>query len=52
MKAKFVTVNFNNSAETIKFIESVSTFAGADLYFEIVIVDNFSEKSDLNFLQR
>ena len=51
MKAKFVTVNFNNSGETIKFIESVSKFASADLYFEIVIVDNLSEKSDLNLLQ-
>jgi len=51
MRVKFVSVNFNSSAETIKFIESVSSLASAAVHFEIVIVDNLSEESDLNSLQ-
>jgi GT2 family glycosyltransferase len=50
MKAKFVTVNFNNSVETIKFIESLRKLYITELYFEIVIVDNCSQTSDLNNL--
>lgn len=52
MKVKFISVNFNNSGETIKFIKSVNKFRSTEVEIQIVIVDNLSDKPDLRLLQQ
>jgi GT2 family glycosyltransferase len=45
MNISLITVNFNKSDATIKLLESLKQ--GADQDFEMIVVDNASEKSDV-----
>ena len=46
----FITINYNSSSFTIKLIESIISQT-KDLCFEIIVVDNASEKEDLSSLK-
>lgn len=46
----FITINYNSSSFTIKLIESIISQT-KDLNFEIIVVDNASEKEDFSTLK-
>ena len=46
----FITINYNSSSFTIKLIESIISQT-KDLCFEIIVVDNSSEKEELSSLK-
>ncbi|RXK12264.1 hypothetical protein CP965_10880 [Halarcobacter mediterraneus] len=49
-KVSFITINYNSSTYTIKLLESIYKNT-IDIVYEIVVVDNNSEKKDLEKLE-
>lgn len=52
MKIAFVAVNYNNSMITVNYVLNILSMKNSDTYLtEIIIVDNFSEIDDYNYLR-
>ena len=50
MKVSIITINYNSSAYTIKLIESILKNISNTILYEIIVIDNASEKDDYDYL--
>jgi GT2 family glycosyltransferase len=52
LKYVFITVNYNNADETIKYIKSIGSLVfKQEAIFKVIIIDNDSDKTDYNKLE-
>ena len=50
MKVSIITINYNSSQFTIKLIESILSKINSHTDYEIIVIDNASNKNDYNIL--